>query len=397
MARDLLAAEHADLLQVALDLTARLGVARDRLVPSGNVTYQQHSEFGGRVWSMHLYLQGALQLLDHDLYLPALAALRSALEHYVQDHLLFLGDRYKATAQYSEETFSEWREAINERREGFEGVLDIRRVDRDRVEVVRSGPHFTGQGQGPGAPGLSIYYSIIVDRYDPFTGGKTAQPFIGQWPHSEDAHHRWAAQAADTWARFLSWPVLKANLSLNEFYTDRELARFEVHYSFLSAFTHPTVRGVAVVHGRSDPTRLAYDHYVSELILLYVATLAALELEVFEEMTHREPQVGLAGWEPVREDIDRGRAASAHLWFPTGVPHQFDRVQEANRRGQAPDGRLLAMSERPKPEDLADEEIRYYANPLRRLIELHGHQNEMTGFSYVSTWPRSDSASRRFD
>jgi hypothetical protein len=265
------------------------------------------------------------------------------------------------------------------------------------VQVVRSGPHFTGQGQGLEAPGLSIYYGIILDRHDPFTGGRSAQPFIGQWPRSQDAHHQMAAQAAETWWRFLSWRPLMANLLLNEFYTEREVARFEVHYSFLSAFTHPSVGGLKAVAGRHSPVMLHYDHYVSELILLYVITLARFELEVFEEMTRRDPVVNLAGWDKVRADMERGEVLASHLWFPRGSPHAFDRVQEANRRGQALDGRLIPFDERPKPEDLADDEILYYANPLRRLINLHSGQNEMTGFPYFSQWQRSDAMYRAMD
>ena len=398
MVSSILTAEHHDLLQSALDLTAQLGVARGRLVPTEDVTHQQHAEFGERTWSLHVYLQSALSLLDDDFYMPAFTTLRAALEHHVQDHLLFLGNRYKAAAQdVSDETLAEWQQAIAEGREDFKGILAVRRVGGDRVEVVRSGPHYTGGDQGPGAPGLSIYYNIVFDRYDPFTGGKKAQDFIGQWPHSADAHQRWAAQAAETWGRFLTWRQLMANLRLNEFYTERELAQLEVHYSFLSAFTHPAVRGLKAVLGRNMPTGLHYDHYVSELILLYVITLARLELEVFEEMTRREPVVNLAGWNEVRTDIERGESLASHLWFPRGSPHEYDRVQEANRRGTTRDGQLVPFAKRPKPEDLANDEILYYANPLRRIIELHCSQHEMTGFPYSSPWHRSDALSRRMD
>jgi hypothetical protein len=104
----ILAAEHRELLQGAIDLTAHLGTARERLVPTADTAYVQHMEFGERVWSLHVYLQGALGLLDHDVYQPALATLRSALEHYVQDHLLFLGNRYRAIVRdVSDETLAD--------------------------------------------------------------------------------------------------------------------------------------------------------------------------------------------------------------------------------------------------------------------------------------------------
>ena len=97
-------------------------------------------------------------------------------------------------------------------------------------------------------------------------------------------------------------------------------------------------------------------------------------------MTQQEPEVDLAGWDGVRKDMERGEALAAHLWFPRRAPHAYDRVQEANRRGQRDDGSLVPRDERPKPEQLADDEILYYANPLRRITDLHWHQEEMLGF-----------------
>lgn len=396
MSGELLAAEHPRLVQAAIDLVAHLATVRERL-HHGEVMHYQHTQFAERVWSLHTYLQGALALVELNLYMPAFATLRSALEHHVQDHLLFLGNRYTATVRdVPDETLAEWQQAIEEGREDFAGILEVRRVGRDRAEVVRSGPHYTGGGMGPDAPGLSIYYSIIFD-FDPFTGGKGAQEFIGEWSPREDAQHRFAARAADIWASNLVWRQLKANLSLNGFYTETELARWEVHFSFMSAFTHPTARGLNIVYGRNSPKAIRYDHYASELILLYIITIARLELEVFEEMARRDPVVDLAGWDRVRADIERGAMFSSHLWFPRGSPHEYDRVQEANRLGVSGDGRLVPWEERPKPDEVAEEDVFYYSNPLRRIIALHAHQNEVTGFPYVSPWPRADAWQRSID
>jgi hypothetical protein len=102
----------------------------------------------------------------------------------------------------------------------------------------------------------------------------------------------------------LAWPQLKENVRLNRFYSDIELARWEVHYSFLSAFTHPTARAVELVYGHNSPKDYGYDHFASELGLLYIITIARLELEIFEEMTSREPRVRLADWDDVRRDME---------------------------------------------------------------------------------------------
>jgi hypothetical protein len=396
MGNNVLEMEHAPLLATAQALTERLAAVAGNLRPR-DVTHEQHYRFAERAWALHGYLRGALALVANDLYPPAFAVLRSALEHHAQDHLLFLGNRYRATVRdVSDETLEEWKRAIEEGREHFAAILDVRRVGRNRAEIVRSGVHFTGGEQGPDAPALSIYYSIIYD-YDPFTGGKTAQEFIGEWPFREDAKHRRGARQAEVWAENLAWRQLKENLLLNDCYTSAELARWEVHYSFLSAYTHPTARGLDLMHGRNFPKAIRYDHYASELALLYVITFARLELEVFEAMTCRVPVVDLGGWDAVRADIARGEALSSHLWFPRGTPHAYDRVQEANRRGVTRQGAIVPMAERPKPGDLTDEDVLYYSNPLRRIIAMHSHLEEMTGFTYISPWPRDDAFLRRTD
>jgi hypothetical protein len=39
-------------------------------------------------------------------------------------------------------------------------------------------------------------------------------------------------------------------------------------------------------------------------------------------------------------------------------------------------------------------QIRYYRNPLRRLIRMHASFQELTGFAYRSPWPRQDARFR---
>jgi hypothetical protein len=49
------------------------------------------------------------------------------------------------------------------------------------------------------------------------------------------------------------------------------------------------------------------------------------------------------------------------------------------------------------PNSLTDDEVLYYANPLRRIIDLHWHQEELLGFTYISPWPRADAMMRIMD
>jgi hypothetical protein len=382
--------EHGPLLDAAERLLRHLRDSQSHLAHGPDVYYWQHGQSAERLESLAMYLTGALVLVRHELYMPAFGLLRSALEHHTQDHLLFLANRYMVTYRnVSYERLREWQEAISEGRKGYEDVLDVRRVGKTAVEVVRSGPHFQDESKGPDAQSISILYGVL-EHYDPFTGGKWAQDFIGDWSYRDDSRHRQAKKAADTWRERLTWQALVENLRLNAFYTEKELARWYVHFGFLSAFTHPTPRAVEAIYGHNSPKRYGYDHYASELALLYILTIARLELDAFARMTTREPVVGLAGWDEVTADMAIGEALASHLWFPTGRPHMYDRVQEANHRGLKDGGTIVPRDQRPAPEDLSDEEIQYYSHPLKRIVSQHSHQNELTGFPYFSPWPRSD-------
>jgi hypothetical protein len=45
----------------------------------------------------------------------------------------------------------------------------------------------------------------------------------------------------------------------------------------------------------------------------------------------------------------------------------------------------------PDPRRLADDNVRYYDQPLRRLVRMHNTTREMTtGLSWQSPWPRED-------
>lgn len=118
-----------------------------------------------------------------------------------------------------------------------------------------------------------------------------------------------------------------------------------------------------MVYGHSSPKHYGYDHFASELGLLYIITIAKLELEIFEEMTRREPKVRLAERDDVRRDMESGASVSSHLGFPRGNPHMYDRVEEANHRGIAGDRSIGPRGRRATAQDLSDDEILYYRNP----------------------------------
>jgi len=208
----------------------------------------------------------------------------------------------------------------------------------------------------------------------------------------------------ELWQEALAWKNLKANLRMNDLATEREVVQLDVHHRFLSAFVHPFSQDVTdrVYHPHYHGDWPIEDHYAQELVLLYAGMFAIDELRDFERMTTREPRVELAGWDEVRGELAIAESQIAHLWPPGRPPYPYDKTHEANQRVfDIYDAQIAAKQSTtrpaiPDPRGLPDEEIRYYPDPLRRLVRLHATSTEgTTGLRWLSPWPRADAQYRR--
>ena len=355
----------------------------------GSVADYRHDVFAERARSLSIYLASALRLATSDEYPPAFAVLRAGLEHHLTDLLLFLGNRYITQhTGVKKSAYEQLRKAQANSAPGTEDILRITFSD-GTMRITRSGLHPTDASGTRRRQTISIYY-FLLQEYDPFVGAPQEQSHLAKGFTLVEDRIANAEEQRQTYA-LLSWQKLKMNLLENRLCTTETLRRFEVHYRFLSAFVHPVPAGYDLVYGRNRPTNAPkYDHYVSELVLLNVAKIAAAELKALKRMSSRTPRVTINRWPTMEGHIKSADRDAAHFWYPgVDAPHAFDRVEEANSRG-----RRRNASKRPAPEDLKPTQVRYYRNPLQRLIKMHQSFDELTGFSYVSPWPRSDARVR---
>lgn len=185
-----------------------------------------------------------------------------------------------------------------------------------------------------------------------------------------------------------------ANLRLNRLLTVAQTVQVEVHYSFLSTFVHPTQAAYDLAYGHNRPSRRGqYDHYLSEFVLLYVIALATEELVIFARACRRRPAVALRDWATVEGALRDARFATDYFWFLYGHPTTYNRIAEVHTRI---DPRRVGTSRARMPDPTIVRSVRYYANPLQRLVDLHDSSQELTtGLAYVSPWPRSDARLRR--
>jgi hypothetical protein len=384
--------EHAALLDSATHLLDDLRELPNRLV-HGEVVQHIHTEFAERARSLALHLSAGLTLTRQDHYGPALAIVRTSLEHCLLDSLVFLGTRYVQIHRGVDET--RWRDMQAARERGEEWTATIRQWTRTRkgdVYIYREGLHL--QGQDEDRQTIAVHY-FLLQEYSPFLGSPREQELFEDGLTPLQERQEWAKRNRLLYNTYLRWASLKKNLEINSLATPQQLGQFEVHYRFLSAFVHPLTDVASLLYGRNRPWP-SYDHYSSELALLYINLLAAHELASFARRASQAPAVAVRGSSETQERCELANRLCSHLWFPGGHHHAYDRWVTANQRTFEV---MRDGAARPEhvtlPQDLDDTEVRYYSNPLRRLVAMHGSAREMmTGFLYQSPWPRDDSLPR---
>lgn len=384
--------DHDDLPLHAERLVKRLETLRSVFILR-HVEHYQHLKFSTRSLLLADHLRAVLVLASERRYPSALVILRTALEHHLMDRLLFLGNRWVQESGIKRKDVAAEDARLRALQQGARP--DIQRWWYDdakgTMNVVVRGIYSEG-ARGPRSMTLSRYY-FVLDQYDPFAANpkylaKLAEPFA-----DDESRRQWAEASRSAWHALFTYDRLLANLDVNRLMTKRQRVQVDVHHRFLSGFVHATNRAYELAYGPDDPSRMwEPDHYACELILLYVITLAAEELLLFKRAAGRTPRLRLA-WTDVATEIDGARHATAHFWFLSGQPTMYDRIEEVHTRV---DRRNWRRARRVDPLRVPAAGVRYYVNPLKRLIELHSSSRELvTGLRYRSPFERADARRRK--
>lgn len=383
--------DHGTLPAQGLHLLARLETLEQLNAPA-LVGHMQHMDYVKRAQQLAAHLRSVVLLVDAAQYPSALVVVRAALEHHLMDRLLFLARLYVETygGIKRNDVPAEYARLAALK---ASSRPDISRWwwDESGMNVVIRGLHSTRATKGRGQI-ISPYY-FRQDQFDPFTGGKKHAADLASPFWRKKYRKEWANEAASAWRHwFVHEKVMKA-LRVNRLLS-RVAVHVDIHYAFLSGFVHPTKRAYEAVYSRNFPDRLGvFDHYASELCLLYVVTLAAAELDIYGRMARRPPRLAMNGWDTVEQEVREARLASSYFWFLGDGPTMIDRIDTVH----TPPGRSDPKVGRPKvdPATLPDERVRYYADPLDRLVRLHRTEAEMTtGLVFRSPFERSDARFR---
>lgn len=353
--------------------------------------HMQHMDHAKRVRQLADHLRAVLVLSNAGHYPSALVVVRAALEHHLMDRLLFLANLYLQTYGGIPNDMVEAENArLAELKAGARPDIARWWWDDSGMNVVVRGLHSNRSKKGRGR--ILSPYHFRVDDFNPFTGGKKYATKLAS-PFWRRAHReKWAAEAAAEWRTYFSHDKVVKALRVNRLLPGIQVIQTDVHYGFLSGFAHPTKKGYEAVWGSNSPDRMGtFDHYASELVLLYVITLATCELDIFGRMARRDPRLGLRDWEDTERDVREARFAACYFWFLGGEPTMFDRIESVH----TPPGDRDPEVGRPRLDPRTIKSVRYYADPLARLVSLHGSFQEMTtGLTYQSPFERPDARFR---
>lgn len=352
--------------------------------------YIDVTDMADRVREIALHLDSAVGLSAELRYASALAILRTGLEQCVVDWLVFRGQTLvQLYTGVDDAKWAEWQAARAAGADWTTTIRDWTRTKRGDVRIVREGL-FSEPDEDGNKRQISIYY-FLLEQYRPTLGPPSAQ--VDEWSISLNELRRMASENDALWRVYLTWSSLLANLQENELVDDVDAGRLAAHYRFLSGYAHPVVDHRRDTYGRNALLGWPkYDHYSSELVLLYAITLGALELRNFIRALDPSRGGRLANAETVEDVLQFAESATSYFWFLGTRPHPYDvwkAHNEACFRVQQADG-STSMSPEPALED-----VPYPADPLRRLVAMHESAHEMmTGLVYQSPWPRDDARFR---
>jgi len=359
--------KYSTLNSVSDKLSAYVG-SLQAVIEGSDGPWGHDLEFAERAHQLRTTTKSSRILAENGDFRGAFALARTALEHQAIDSLLLLGTRREVRiADVSEAAYSAIAEQLESSPRFAEHTYLASKCRIDAVEFAGSAKHEGGNEQ------ISFYYWAAAD----FSPGFLPSAVQGDVVRTKPVHDT-SSEVADELRRgyrgFWTWSSLLRNLQLNSIISDFEKVQMRVHYAFLSKFSH----GLAFGEGKfeNSPIRPALSSRergaLAELVSLYAVNTMRLELEAFRQYAAMRPRLTAVAFHQLDAIIAEAAVATGYFWFRGGEPTNYDRLREERDRQWVDMGWSASpRGERdlsPKRSDkLADEDVRYYPDPLERL------------------------------
>ncbi|MDD2666347.1 MAG: DUF5677 domain-containing protein [Methanocellales archaeon] len=323
---------------------------------------------------------------------------RSVFESYFTFLLMLKGTKYKISYKIKTSTEKNKKDIYDKFVEDIKGaqargeklhILDIKPSGNDYKSIIVTYEGIFGVDNKSKL--IPVYYFVFIE-YDPQSAFINGIPPIRDGTYLPDIAQKSHEHYKRLYRDFIKFDKVREALKLNNLISVEEDNATQVHYNFLSNFTHITNEGlhkifwqrrrnigsysVSIIDNLSE--LYFYDHYLSELCLLYVLKINQYYLRsLVDYFANRYEIKDLAKFEDYFAKLNR---YYDYFWFIFEKHWKYDEWDYET---------IKASHQRKgiKP----DEKIPYYRDPLQRLINLHRSTIEgTTGLVYESPFPRKN-------
>jgi len=326
-------------------------------------------------WSTYLQIfysefdsmRSVIQLLSSGKYKDCFTLLRTVFEYYFLLLLMIRGKKYRDSRKFyvetegsttaRDETYAKW---MADWRSGKPAYSKFKAIDKGHesdviyVTFETEGLYQSGDAEKKGDVVPVFYFAF--DEYDPdvhFLAGLDTVDKQGLRVQDIVDKHK------HLYSHFLSIDRIATNLSLNDLLTQEQLDRFWVHYNYLSAYTHPTTRGVESMDSftYSMPAYGRTDSVAELVVLCYVAHFQVMLIELITTFfSEKNPKASLSAYQSQAEKL---KNIVAEFWFIYNDPTPFDVTQSDLTKS------WIKMRSLPVPSG-----VLYYTDPIDRMRRI---------------------------
>lgn len=392
--------EHAKLLNLINGLEAAL-TRFPRDIEWGDSVWAQDQEFLDFVKVQGISLVSAQESALNGFYRETYNTIRMVFESYLLLRLISTCDKFPTwykVRRSDGESLDEAKTKAKQKlaRENIPNLIKTEDEGKDSPEIVimRRGMRIIDDNGNDTGVIVPYYYGAwnqFLSKEHHLRKPEVKKELLQEWATLKSRR----AEKSDKrhsllYLRLFTFNSMVKNLRWNGVLSFKTAARVIVHYNFLSGFTHSTKDAIKLSRPwKSFATAnadTAYNHYKSELALLYVCHLLAMHLELvlFYFKRWRPLQVKNIRklYRPLCTKVNQD---FGYFWFIFNGPHEFDKYEHANRKCNYKK-RIFY-----RPDQIRAGDVHYYDDPLDRLRKMHQSVNEgTTGNVFISPFPRED-------
>ena len=387
--------EHRELLELLTSLVESSIKLWENIKPKEDVSYDEDGFYIRFLNYQCVSIISIRDLVLEGRYVDAYRLIRCIFENYLLYQLMLRGFLYQKTFSVVPKTKTHkevCEEALTKLEEDHKNGIALTVISAKptsnykKIIVTYRGLNDSNDDASDMIP---YYYFAFVD-YDSERHIVDRIPELYESDFFPDARTKWQKYHQELYDNYLSFGAMKKALILNNIYTEKEFNKVSIHYNFLSSFIHPNKKAMKIVEGnyinsfvKSIDEIYNYDHYVSELALLYVAFLLKY---LIEEILAYLPKRFIIDVN-YKNNLLVGFEKFSYFWFLKEEPHEYDKHKHLTLKQHAKEQRGIELGEEPT----------YYKNPLNRIVGLHGSEHELTtGSIFNSPFQRKDSFLKRY-